>query len=96
MKSVYVLEDFCKNGGLPHIGSIIGVYTSKEALLEHFPKSLKISDEFETIVGRKAVMEYGIYNNAVIKATADEWSDGIIVVPSTAYYFHITETFLNR
>lgn len=29
MKSVYVLEDFCKNGGLPHIGSIIGIVNSK-------------------------------------------------------------------
>lgn len=29
MKSVYVLQNFCKNGELPHIGSIIGIVNSK-------------------------------------------------------------------
>lgn len=96
MKSAYVLQSFCKDGELPHIGRIVGVYTSKEALLEHFPKSLKISDEFETIVGRKDVIEYGIHNNAIIKVVADGWSDGLIDVPPTICYFHITETCLNH
>lgn len=98
MKRVYVLQSFIKdkNGELPHIGSVIGVYTSKEALLEYFPKYRKITDEFGTIVGRKDVMEHGIYNNAIIKEISNGWSDGIINIPETSRYFHITETFLNR
>jgi hypothetical protein len=96
MKSVYILQRFYKDGELPHIGSIVGAYTSKDALLNHFPKSLKISDEFGIIVGRKEVKEYGIYNNAIIKVSSDEWNDELITIPSTTCYFHIVETLLNH